>query len=162
MKRISLPQLVRSLTIAAAATLFLAMPGQRAQAMSLITPGASPVANTTDDGLIQVRGGGHGGGGHGGGGFHGGGFHGGGFHGGGFHGGGFHGGGFHGFHGGGFHHFGGQRFGHFHHRHFFRGGYYPYYGYGYYHRPYCHIVRTYYGLRRVCGWHRWHHRRYYW
>jgi hypothetical protein len=158
MKTISMMGLVRSLTIAAAATLFVALPGQRTQAMSLITPGASPSANATADELIQVRGGGHGGGGHGGGGFHGGGFHGGGFHGGGFHGGGFHafhgGGGWHGggWHGGGFRHFGGHRFVHFHRRHFFYGGYYPYT----YYPHYCRIIWTYYGPRRVCGWHHWH------
>lgn len=169
MKTISMKGLVCSLTIAAAATLFLALPGQRAQAMSLITPGASP-AKAATGGLIQVRGG-HGGGG---GGFHGGGggFHAGGFHGGGFHGGGFHGGGFHAFHGGGgwhgggfryggFHYFDGPRFAHFHRRHFFYGGYYPY---PYYYYPrHCRIIWTHYGPRRVCGWrhwHRWH--RYYW
>jgi hypothetical protein len=164
MKTISMMGLLRSLTIAAAATVFLAAPAQRAQAMSLITPGASP-AKAATDGLIQVRGGmgGHGGGGgfHGGG-FHGGGFHGGGFHGGGFHGGGFRGGGFHAFHGGGFrgggfraggfHHFGGPRFAHFHRRHFFYGGYYPYY----YYPRHCRVIWTYHGPRRVCGWRHWH------
>ena len=179
MKTIPIKELVCSLSIAAAALLFLALPGQPAQAMSLITPGASPSKAATD-GLIQIRGG-HGGGFHGGGGgfhgggggFHAGGFHGGGFggfHGGGFHGGGFHGGGFHAFHGGGgwhgggfrhggFHHFGGPRFAHFHRRHFFYGGYYPYY----YYPRHCRIIWTYYGPRRVCGWrhwHRWH--RHYW
>ena len=63
MKTISMMGLVRSLTIAAAAALFLAAPGERAQAMSLVTPGASPAANSASDGFIQVRGGGHGGGG---------------------------------------------------------------------------------------------------
>jgi len=175
--RISMPGFVCSLTLAAAAVLLLSTAPQQAQAVSLITPGTMPTAGAASGGIIQVRGG-HGGGGHGGG-FHGGGFHGGGFHGGGFHGGGFHGGGFHGggFHGGwhggrgwhgggfrygGFHHHGGYRYAHFHrfhHRHFY-GGYYPYYGY--YHHPYCRVIRTYYGPRRVC--HRWHHwhRRYYW
>jgi hypothetical protein len=146
MKTISMMGLVRSLTIAAAAMLFAALPGQRAQAMSLITPGASPATNAATNGLIQVRGGGHaGGGGHGGGGFHGGGFHGGG----GWHGGGWHGGGFR---HGGFHHFGGHRFAHFHRRHFFYGGYYPYYSYPHH----CRIIWTYHGPRRVCGWHHWH------
>jgi hypothetical protein len=161
--RISAPGFVRSLTLAAAAVLLFSAAPQRAQAMSLITPGATPVAKAASDELIQVHGG-HGGGGHGGG-FHGGGFHGGGFHGGGFHGGsfhgGWHGGGFHGggFRSGGFHHHGG--FAHFHHRRFvYGGGYYPYYGY--YHHPYCRIIRTYYGPRRVCGWRHWHHRRHYW
>jgi hypothetical protein len=162
----SMPKLARSLMLAAAAVLTLALAaGQRAEAMSLITPGTSP-AKAVGDGLIQVRGG-HGGGGHGGGG-HGGG-HGGGFHGGGFHGGGFHGGGMHAFRGGGgwhgggmryggFRHYGGYRVAHFHHhRRFFHGGYYPSY-YSYY--PHCRIIYTYYGPRRVCGyrhWHRWHH-----
>ena len=159
--RISMSGFVRSLTLAAAAVLLLSTAPQQAQAVSLITPGTMPAAGAASDGIIQVRGG-HGGGGHGGG-FHGGGFHGGGFHGGGFHGGwhggrGWHGGGFR---YGGFHH-GGYRYAHFHrfhHRHFY-GGYYPYYGY--YHHPYCRVIRTYYGPRRVC--HRWHHwhRRYYW
>ena len=142
MKTISTKELVCSLSIAAAALLVLALPGQPAQAMSLITPGASPSKAATD-GLIQVRGG------------HGGGFHGGGFHA--FHGGGgWHGGGFR---HGGFHHFGGPRFAHFHRRHFFYGGYYPYY----YYPRHCRIIWTYYGPRRVCGWrhwHRWH--RHYW
>ena len=58
-------------------------------------------------------------------------------------------------HGGGFHH-GGHHFAHFHHRRFY-GGYYPSYS-SYY--PHCRIVYTYYGPRRVCGYHhRWHHRR---
>ncbi|HEY7843580.1 MAG TPA: hypothetical protein VID30_07875 [Bradyrhizobium sp.] len=164
MTKISMPKFVRSFALAATAALTLTIAvGQRADAMSLITPGATPAAKAASGALIQVRGGhgggGHGGGGHGGGGFHGGGFHGGGFHGGGFHGshgGGWRGGGWHGgWHGGGFHHRG---FAHFHHRRFFHGGYYPYYGY--YHHPRCRVIRTYHGWRRVCGWHRWHHRHY--
>ena len=161
MTQTSTPKFARSLMLAAAAVLTLSLAvGQRTEAMSLITPGASP-AKAAGDGLIQVRGG-HGGGGHGGGGhggFHGGGFHGGGMHafrgGGGWHGGGWHGGGmrFGGFHGG-------HRFAHFHHhRRFFYGGYYPSY-YSYYLS--CRIIYTYYGPRRVCGyrhWHRWHHYR---
>jgi len=182
MINVSTPKFVRTLALAAAAALTLAVaPGQRAEAMSLVTPGAAPAAKSTSEGLMtQVR---HGGGGFHGGGFHGGGFRGGGFHGGGFRDGGFHGGGFHGFHGGGgwhgrggwhgggfryggFRHYGGYRLGHVHHRrHFFYGGgYYPYH-YGYYHRPYCRIIRTYHGLRRVCGWRHWHrghHWRRYW
>jgi hypothetical protein len=139
-----------------AAVLMLA-PAQRAQALSLASPGAAALsAKYLTDGLIEVRGG-HGGGG----GFHGGG---GGFHGGG---GGFHGGGFRGFHGG-FHRGGfvgrpvliGHRH-HFRGRHFFRprfyGGYFPYY-YG----PRCRLIWTYYGPRRICRWHRWHHRHYRW
>ena len=144
--------------LAAAAVFTLALAaGQRAEAMSLITPGTSP-AKAVGDGLIQVRGG-HGGGGHGGGG-HGGG------HGGGFHGGGFHGGGMH-------------ALPWWRRRHaLWRRStitaaiasrisiiiavssmvattryYYSYY-------PHCRIIYTYYGPRRVCGyrhWHRWHH-----
>lgn len=125
-------RVVRSLGLAAAALLVLTMvPGERAQAMSPINPGAQLPVNSTPD-VITVQFHGHGGGGGGprggGGGFHGGGgggFHGGGgaaFHGGGggaafhaapaFHGGGggggfragpaFHGGGVAAFHGGGF------------------------------------------------------------
>jgi hypothetical protein len=144
--------------IAAAMLVLMLVPAQRAQALSLASPGAAALsAKFVSDGLIEVRGGGggHGGGGHGGGG-HGGGGHGGGFHGGG---GGFHGGGFHGFHGGFVgrpHGFIGHR-GHFRGRHFFGprfyGGYYPYY-YG----PRCRVIWTYYGPRRVCRWHHWHHR----
>lgn len=122
---------LRSLGLAAAAMLVLtAATGQRAQALSLINPGAAPSAKYASDALTtEVRGGhGHGGGGFrggGGGGFRGGGgggFRGGGFHGGGFRGGGaaIHGGGFRGggavFRGGGFragpafHRGGGYRF----------------------------------------------------
>ncbi len=77
--------LVRRLSLAAAAMLVLSVAaGERAEALSLINPGAAPSAKVVSGGLTtEVRGG------HGGGGFHGGG--GGGFHGGG--GGGFHGGG---------------------------------------------------------------------
>src|SRR5437764_5628899 len=142
--------------LAAAAMLALsAAPGQHANAMSLIGPGAAPIAKASSGGMItEVRGGGGGGhggggGGHGGGGgFHGGGggFHGGGgmhgggaaFHGGGFRGGGgaFHGGGLRaggpGFRGGAFHarpafHRAGFRFAH---RHHFRSRFF--YGASYY------------------------------
>jgi hypothetical protein len=161
-----------------AAVLMLA-PAQRAEALSLASPGAVPLsAKYVSDGLVEVRGGhggGHGGGGGGGGGFRGGG--GGGFHGGGggfrggFHGGGgraFHGGGFRGFHGGihrgGFvgrpHVWGGHRH-HFRGRHFVRprfyGGYYPY-TYG----PRCRVILTYYGPRRICRYRPWFHRHYRW
>jgi hypothetical protein len=178
--------LVRPLGLAAAAMLMLsAAPGQRAEALSLINPGAAPAAKAASDGLtipVIGRGGGGGGGFHGGGGGGGGGFHGGGggFHGGGggFQGGGavFHGGGFRSgpvFQGGGFrssHVFrGGFRHGGFafrhHHRRFFVGGYYydyPYYDYPYYYYPYrrCHIVWTHYGPRRVCHFRHWRH--HYW
>jgi hypothetical protein len=107
--------LVRRLGVTAAALLaFAAASHQRAEALSLASPGTAPSAKFATDGLtteVQHRGHGGGGfrGGGGGGGFHGGGFRGGGgFHGGGFRGGGaaFHGGGFRGggaaFHGGGF------------------------------------------------------------
>jgi hypothetical protein len=102
--------LVRRLGVTAAALLaFAAASQQRAEALSLASPGTAPSAKfATDDLTTEVRHGGHGSGGGfrggGGGGFRGGG--GGGFHGGGFRGGGFHGGGFRGggaaFHGGGF------------------------------------------------------------
>src|SRR5882672_4427464 len=89
--------LVRRLGVTAAALLaFAAASQQRAEALSLASPGTAPSAKFATDGLTtEVRHGGHGGGG---GGFHGGGFRGGGFHGGGFRGGGaaFHGGGFRG------------------------------------------------------------------
>lgn len=161
---------------AAAATLMLsAGTAQRAEALTLINPATSPATKAaTDDLITQVRhggGGGHGGGGHfhGGGGFRGGGGHVGGFHGGG----GFHGariGGFRAapaFHGGGYRYGGVHRYGGFHrygiyrphygHRHFHRryyyGGYYP----AYHYPRRCRIIWTYYGPRRVCRWHRWHH-----
>jgi hypothetical protein len=162
--------LVRCLSAAAAMVLlFAAAPSQRAAAMSPVSPALVPVAKAVASGVVtEIRGGGHGGGGHGGG--HGGGFHGGGFHGGGFHGGGWHAGGFHGghaFHGGGFRHggfhHGGFRFAH-HRRHFIGGYDYPYYSY--YHHPRCRVIWTYYGPRRICRWHHWHHRhwhhRHYW
>lgn len=166
---------LRSLCLASVAMLALAAaPDRRAEAMSLINPGAAPAAKHATDGLaIEIRG--HGG--HGGGGFHGG--HGGGFRGGGaaIHGGGFGSGGavFHGgvyragpvFRGSGIR-YGGYRFAHRHraHRGFFLGPSY-YYDYSYYY-PYrrCRIVWTYDGPRRVCHvrhWHRYwrhHHRRY--
>ena len=165
---------MRLLGIAAAATLMLsAGTARRAEALTLINPATSPVTKAASDDLVtQVR---HGGGGHGGGGhFHGGG----GFRGGGGHIGGFRGGGFHGGHIGGFRaapafHGGGYRYGGFrhyggHHRH---GIYRPYYGHRHFHRRYyysgyypayhharrCRVIWTYYGPRRVCRWHRWHH-----
>jgi hypothetical protein len=150
---------MRLLGLAAVAALILsAATARRAEAMTPINPTALPAARaTSDDMMIQVRGGG----GHGGG-FHGGGFHGGGhfggFHGGGFHGG-FHGGGFHYGGWGGYHRHWGYRpfygYRHFHRR--FYGGYYPYY----YPRP-CRVIWTYYGPRRICHWHRWHYPYRYW
>ena len=146
--------LVRRLGVTAAALLaFAAASQQRAEALSLASPGTAPSAKfATDDLTTEVRHGGHGGGGFRGGavveavvsaaagGFHGGGFRGGGaaFHGGGFRGGGvaIHRGGFRAapvFRGGG------MRYGyrhvyhrpHFHHRHHFHRRFYApsYYGY---------------------------------
>ncbi|WP_129269894.1 hypothetical protein [Bradyrhizobium betae] len=171
---------IRLLGLAAVATLILSTgAARRAEAMTPINPTALPAANAANDDMIQVRGGhgggGHGGGFHGGGGFNGGGFHGGGGHFGGFRGGGFHGGGFRAapaFHGGGyryggFRHYGGyHRYGiyrpHYGYRHFHRryyyGGYYPTYHYP----RRCRIIWTYYGPRRICRWHRWHHPYRYW
>nr|WP_249780930.1 hypothetical protein [Bradyrhizobium sp. dw_78] len=162
MKRMSVLRrgLIHRLAFAAAALLMLSVaPNQRADAMSLIGPGAGQSGSHAPDGLMtEVR---HGGGGHGGGhgGFHGGGFH-GGFHGGGFHGGRFHGGGFRaggfhhrGFYHGGFRHGGYRLYGHRFHRHF-------HYGPSYYYHPHrrCRIIWTHYGRHRICHWHRWHHR----
>ena len=140
--------LLRRLGVAAAAVLALSIASQqRAEALSVASPGTVPAAKSAADAMTtQVRHGG--GGGHGGGGFHGGGFHGGGFHGGGFHG-------------------GGYRYGyrpyyrrHFHHRRYFYGSsYYPYYYPAYYHHHRCRVIWTYYGPRRICRpW--WHHRHY--
>ncbi|MDO9059380.1 MAG: hypothetical protein Q7U92_10230 [Bradyrhizobium sp.] len=163
---------IRGLGLAAAAMLVL-MAATRAEALSLINPGAAPAAKYASDGLkTEVRGGhGHGGG------FRGGGFRGGGaaFHGGGFRGGGaaFRGGGYRiapAFHrGGGYryaspgivrHHIGPRRV-HFHHRHHIRP---RYYGYApvyypqrhYYPRRFCKVVWTYYGPRKICRYRPWH------
>jgi hypothetical protein len=144
--------LVRGLSLAAVALLMLAVaPVGEASATSLITRSASPLAKQASEGLTTEVRGGHG---HGGGGWHGGGH--GGWHGGWHRGG----GGWH----GGWH--GGWRGGYFHHRHFY-GGYRPYYYggyYPYYYHPYCRIVWTYWGPRRICGYHHWYgwHRRWYW
>jgi hypothetical protein len=163
------------LGIAAAAVLALSAASiQRAEALSLINPGAVPAAKAVSGELTtEVR---HGGGGGGGGGFHGGG--GGGFHGGGggFHVGGggggpvFHGGAirygapiFHGsgyrvgpvFHGGGYRfsgvrygglRYGGHRFGGYGvaHRHHFRRGF----GYGGYYPYYDDDYPYYYSYHR--------------
>ena len=174
--------LVRRLGVTAAAVLaFAAASQQRAEALSLASPGTAPSAKfATDDLTTEVRHGGHGGGGGGfrgggGGGFRGGG---GGFHGGGFRGGGaaFHGGGFRGggvaIHRGGFRaapvfRGGGMRYGyrhvyhrpHFYHRHHFHRRFYAprYYGYyhGYRHR-YCRVIWTYYGPRKICRYRPWY------
>ena len=172
--------LVRCLGLAAAALLVLSTGfSQRAEALSLINPGAAPTAKNVSEGLtIEVRGG-HGGGGgggavHGGGGgsfrggpaFHASGIRSGGavFRGGSFRAGpAFHGSGIRygglrtgGYRYGGYRH-GGYRFAYRHHfhRHFYAPYYYDDYPY-YHHR--CRIIWTYYGPRRVCHWHhRWHH-----
>lgn len=157
----------RILGLAAAALLTLSgVTSERAQAVSLINPGALAAARVAADGLTtEVRGGGggHGGGGNGGG-------HGWGGGGAAIHGGAFRTGPV--FNGGGvrtsaFRH-GGHRFGHRHHRRFFAGGYfddypyddYPYYDYPYYANPGCRIVVTDYGPRRVCSYGHWRHHRY--
>lgn len=181
--------LVRRLGLAAAAIIaFTATSQQRAEALSLASPGTAPSAKHAADGMtIQVRGG-HG---RGGGGFHGGG---GGFRaGGGFRGGGaaFHGGGFRGgavaihrggfraapvFRGGGLRYsgirHGGYRvapyYRHHHRHHFHRRFYAPvYYDYPRYYaypRRYCRVVWTHYGPRKICRYrpwlrhHHWRHR----
>ena len=172
--------LVRCLGVTAAALFaFAAASQQRAEALSLASPGTAPSAKFATDGLtteVQHRGGGGGFRGGGGGGFRGGGFHGGGFRGGGaaFHGGGFRGGGV-AIHRGGFRaapvfRGGGMRYGyrhvyhrpHFHHRHhfhrrFYAPSYYAYpgYYYGYRHR-YCRVIWTYYGPRKICRYRPWY------
>jgi hypothetical protein len=170
--------IVRSLGLAAAALFALsAIAGQRAEALSLINPGAMPAAKHASEGLTTEVRGGHGGGGGGGGGRGGGGYHGGGGGGAAIHSGSFRSGGavFHGsgirtapvfrgsgirssqvFRGSGIRH-GGFAFRHHrHHRHFFYGAsYYPYYDYPYYRR--CHVVLTHYGPRRICHYRHWRH-----
>ena len=174
--------LVRAGLAAAAMLALSAASGQHARALSLINPGAAPIASATSSApIIEVRGGHGGGGGGGGGGGHGGG---GGGGGGGGHGGG---GGFHGgsigpgggaFHSSGiraggaavpssaFHrgvafHGGGVGFHHRHHFHrrFFYGAAYPYYDdYPYYYSyRRCPVVWTHYGSRRVCHFRHWRH-----
>jgi hypothetical protein len=128
---------VRSLVragLAAAALLALsAASGQHAHAMSLINPGAAPVAKVVSGALTTEVAGHSGGSGHGGGG---------------------HGAGFGGaafgtsavIHGGGL----GHRH-HFHRPFFYGGSYYLYDDYPYYY-PYrrCRVVLTDYGPRRIC------------
>jgi len=161
----------RSLGLAAAALFALsAVPGQRAEAHSLINPGAMQAAKHAPEGLTTEVRGGHGGGGGGGGHMGGGG----GFHGGGggaaFHGGGIRSGGpvFQGsgirsatvFHGSGIHHSGFAFRHHRFHRHFFYGAsYYPYYDdYPYYYAyRRCPVVWTHYGPRHICHYHHWRH-----
>src|SRR6478609_5814138 len=132
---------MRLLGIAAAATLMLSAGTTRpAEAMTPINPTALPAAKAASDDMMFATGGG---GGHGGGG------HGGGFRYGGIH------------HYGGYHRYGGYRPAYYGHRHFHRryyGGYYPYYSYP----RRCRVIWTYYGPRRVCRWHRWHHPYRYW
>jgi len=171
---------LRLLGLAATAALMLvAAPARRAEALTLINPASSSVAKSATDGMItEVRhgggGGGHMGGGHMGGGHMGGGGHIGGGHMGGFRAAHIGGGGFRaahigGYRYGGMHRYGGYRhyggyyhrpyygYRHFHRRHYY-GGYYPYY----HHPRRCRIIWTHYGPRRVCHWHRWHHRYRYW
>lgn len=182
--------LVRCLGATAAAIFALAAASQqRAEALSLASPGMAPSAKFATDGLTtEVR---HGGGGRGGG-FRGGGggFRGGGaaFHGGGFRGGGvaIHRGGFRAapvFRGGGYRaapvfHGGGYRYGyrhayhrphfyhrrHFHRRIYYAPSYYAYPRYYSYPRRYCRVIWTYYGPRKICKYrpwrHHWRHRYY--
>ena len=150
-----------SLGAAAAAMLALSVVPQRAEALSLINPGAAPTAKAASGGLateVVGRGGFHGGGGsHGSKSFHGGGpvFHGGAFRSGGavFHGGRFRTGPV--FHGAGY------RFAHHHHFHrrfFYGASYYPYDDYPYYYSyRRCRVIWTYYGPRRVCHYRHWRH-----
>jgi hypothetical protein len=166
--------------VAIAAVALTAATQERAQALSLATPGALPVAKYASENLIEVRGGRGGGGFHGGGGrgFHGGG--GGGFRGG-FHGGGmrssgfaYRGGGYraaHIYRGGGYRYsglrYGGHRHAYHrpfvHRRHFHRRFYAPaYYSYPRYY-PRCRIVWTYYGPRKICRYrHHYNPYRVYW
>ena len=149
---------MRGFGLAAAALLLLtAATGQRAEALSLINPGAVPSAKYASDGLTTEVRGGHGG--HGGGG----GFRGGG--GGGFRAGpAFHRGGGYRFAAPGIvrHHHIGPRRAYFHHRHHIRPRYYgyapAYYPQRYYHpRRFCKVVWTYYGPRKICRYRPWHH-----
>ena len=154
--------LVRCLGVTAAALFaFAAASQQRAEALSLASPGTAPSAKFATDGLtteVQHRG------------------HGGGFRGGGaaFHGGGFRRGGFAVHRGGGFRaapvfRGGGMRYGyrhayhrpHFYHRHHFHRRFYAprYYGYPYYHgyrHRYCRVIWTYYGPRKICRYRPWY------
>jgi hypothetical protein len=130
--------LVRCLSLAAAAMLALsAAAGQRAEALSLINPGAVPTAKYASNGLTTEVRGGHGHGGHGGA----------------FRGGGFRSGGAAVFRGGGFRQGG---FGIRHHRHHFHRHFY-YAPSDYYPYRRCRIIRTYYGPRRICHYRQWHH-----
>jgi hypothetical protein len=129
--------LARCLSLAAAAMLALsAAGGQRAEALSLINPGAVPTAKYASNGLTTEVRGGHGHGGHGGA----------------FRGSGFRSGGAAGFRGGGFRQggFGIRHHRHHFHRHFYYAppDYYPY--------RRCRIIRTYYGPRRICHYRHWH------
>jgi hypothetical protein len=160
----------RSLGLAAAALFVLsAAPGQRAEALSLINPGAMPAAKHAPEGLTTEVRGGHGsggGGGRGGGGYHGGGGGGGGaaIHSGNFRSGGavFHGSGIRSaqvFRGSAIRHSGfAFRHHRFHRRFFYGASYYPYDDYPYYNSyRRCHIVFTHYGPRRVCHYRHWRH-----
>lgn len=184
-------RLAGTLGVVAAALLALLVPGQRAEALSLVNPAAVPQVKYVSDGLMtEVHGHGGGGGGFRGG-FHGGGggggfrgaavFHGGGyrtgpvFRGGGVRYGAVRYGGYRAVHYGGYR-YGGYRFAHRHfHRRFYGAAYYgyPYYDDYPYYYPYrrCRLIWTYYGPRRVCHFRHWHphywrhhhhHHRFYW
>jgi hypothetical protein len=134
--------LVRRLGLAAVAILALSVASQqRAEAVSLASPGTAPSAKHATDGLTTEVRGGHGGGG--------------GFKGGGtaFHGGSFRaapafgGGGYRAFHSGGNRHANYRH--HFHRRFYYAPSYYAY--------PHdCRVIWTDYGPRRICHrpWHR--------
>ena len=148
MKNIDLGRgLFRGLGLAAATILLLSSAPQRAEALSLASPGTAPAAKFATDGLTTEVRGGHGGhGGHGGGAA---------FHGGGFRSGGvaFSGGGY------GGHHFAHRH--HFHRRFFVAPAYYAYPRYYAYPHRYCRVVWTYYGPHRICRY-RHHYRHHYW
>jgi hypothetical protein len=158
---------VRSLGLAAAALFVLsATPGQRAEALSLINPGAMQAVKHAPEGLTtEVRHGGGGGGGRVGGG---GSYHGGGGGGAAIHSGSVRSSGpvFQGsairsgpvFRSSGIRH-SGFAFRHHHRRFFYGASYYPYYDdYPYYYSyRRCPVVWTHFGPRRICHYRHWRH-----
>lgn len=133
-------RIARGFGVAAVAMLALsAFAGQRAEALTLINPGAVPTAKYASEALTtEVRG-----------------------HGGHFRG---HGGGFraaHMFRGGGIRYGGfrhhGYRFAVHRHHHFRRHFYRPYYASYYYPYRHCRVIWTYYGPRKICRYRPWHH-----
>jgi hypothetical protein len=154
---------VRCLGLAAAAMLVLSVaPGQRAEALSLINPGAVPTAKYASGGLTTEVHGGHGSGGHGPHGSVGVKASGAVVHGGVFRSSSpvFRGAGIrtaHVFHGSGFHHRG---FAFRHHHHRFHQHFYYAPSYYYYPHRYCRVIWTYYGPRRICHHRHWRH--HYW